>query len=111
MSLAQQAEFSMAEDMFMRALGIREKAYGRQVCIAESCHQLGHVLKMQGKYEDAETHFLRGIGLHEQVCGCWHATPSWPKEMEAPAAGNWLIVETRSFPANTWITLLYMILS
>jgi tetratricopeptide (TPR) repeat protein len=64
------AQYREAEPLFIRSLGIREKAHGMEhPDVATSLNNMGMLYNSQGRYAEAEPLFMRSLAIYEKVLG------------------------------------------
>jgi len=77
--LIKQAQYSQAEQLYKRALEIREKALGPvHLDIAETLENLAKLYGLQSQLSLAESHFKRSLVIRENVLGSEHPSLVWP---------------------------------
>jgi tetratricopeptide (TPR) repeat protein/CHAT domain-containing protein len=68
-----QGNYAQAEDLYKRALAIREKTLGtNHPEVAKVLHNLAYVYESQGKYLDAESFNKRALAIEEKIVGANH---------------------------------------
>src|SRR5262249_48365774 len=68
-----QGKYSDAEDLYKRALKIRERALGpHHPDVAHTINNLANVYRVQGKYGEAEGLYKRALAIREKALGANH---------------------------------------
>lgn len=71
-----QGKIEEAEEMYLRALAGKEKAWGAEhTSTRDTVNNLGNVYKNQGKMKEAEEMYLRALARYEKAWGAEHKQP------------------------------------
>ncbi|HEY1350429.1 MAG TPA: tetratricopeptide repeat protein [Ktedonobacteraceae bacterium] len=76
--LREHASYSIAEDLFERAISIAAQHESEQLQVAFSLYNLGDLYREQGKCESAEPLLLQALSIREQTPGPDHPQLAFP---------------------------------